>query len=107
MNFANNLKNIIKNTKITQQEIAKLINVAPTTYLGYEKGTSEPTIETLTKLADFYNTTLDDIVGRKTNLINIDALSNNKAILIKKVIRMNEFQEEVAKAYLDGLMGDL
>ena len=62
-----NLINLRKEKNKTQKEIAQIINVAPTTYLGYEKQTSEPTIDTLCKLADYYEVTLDYLVGRDYN----------------------------------------
>ncbi len=58
------LKNLRKQKKLTQSDVAKAISVAPTTYLGYEKGTSEPSIGTLCNLADFFNVSLDELVGR-------------------------------------------
>ena len=59
-----NLKALRKIEKKTQKEIAKLLNVAESTYNGYELETSEPNIQTLIKLADYYNVTLDYLVGR-------------------------------------------
>lgn len=61
------LKELRKEKKQTQDDIAKLLNVAHSTYNGYEKETSEPTIETLKKLADYYNVSLDYLVGRSFN----------------------------------------
>ncbi len=60
----NKLKELRKEKKLTQKDLAQLLNVAPTTYLGYEKGLNEPTIETLCKLADYYQVSLDYLVGR-------------------------------------------
>lgn len=58
------LKFFRKQNKLTQADVAKVISVAPTTYLGYEKGTSEPSLETLCKLADLYQISLDELIGR-------------------------------------------
>lgn len=46
------------------REAAKLLNLPYTTYVGYEKGQREPTSEVLIQLADFYETTVDYLVGR-------------------------------------------
>lgn len=40
------------NKKMTQEQLAKAIGVAKTTVTGYEKGTSEPSIETIMKIMD-------------------------------------------------------
>lgn len=46
------------------REAAKLLNLPYTTYVGYEKGQREPTSEVLIQLANFYETTVDYLVGR-------------------------------------------
>lgn len=58
------LKELRKENKKNQTEVAKYLNIAQTTYSGYEVETSEPTIDTLCKLADYYGVSLDYLVGR-------------------------------------------
>lgn len=58
------LKELRKKTKISQNEVAKLLSVSQRAYAGYELGQTEPTIATLCKLADYYNVSLDYLVGR-------------------------------------------
>lgn len=50
--------------KLTGADIAKTIGVSPQTYSGYGTGRHEPTIETLVKLANLYDVTIDYLVGR-------------------------------------------
>lgn len=58
------LKELRKENGKNQDEIAKQINVTRVSYGRYELGTSEPTIDTLCKLADYYGVSLDYLVGR-------------------------------------------
>jgi len=60
-----NLKLLRKNENLTQEQVSKLLNVAKTTYCGYELETSEPSLENLIKLADYYQVSLDYLVGRQ------------------------------------------
>lgn len=62
-----NLKNLRKENRKTQSELANYLKIAKSTYCGYEIGTSEPNLDTLKKLADFYNVTLDYLVNRPFN----------------------------------------
>ena len=48
----------------TQTKVAKAIYIAQRTYSHYEKGTRSIPIEAFIKLADFYNTSVDYIIGR-------------------------------------------
>lgn len=49
---------------LLQKDVASIIGVDRTTYVKYEKGNSEPPIDTLSALADFYGTTVDYLLGR-------------------------------------------
>ena len=61
------LKELRKENKKNQTEIAKAINLSQQTYAKYELEQLEPSIDTLCKLADFYNVSLDYLVGRNFN----------------------------------------
>ena len=50
--------------KHTQQEIAELLKMTTGSYNQYEVGRTEPNIDTLCKLADYYGVSLDYLVGR-------------------------------------------
>lgn len=58
------LKELRKHNKLTQQEVSEKLNIAQTTYAGYETGKHEPNIETLKKLAELYKISVDYIIGR-------------------------------------------
>ena len=98
-----NLKQLRKSEKLTQEQLAKILNVAKTTYCGYELGTSEPTIETLIKLADFYNVSLDYLVDRKfTN--DVAYLTQSQKNLIKIISKFDDLSCLKAEAYLEGML---
>ena len=64
------LKELRKLNNLTQENIANQLNVAPSTYRGYESETYEPTIETLIKLANIYKVSVDYIIGNDKNSLN-------------------------------------
>jgi len=49
----------------TQKEIAQLLNMHLTVYRRYENGEREIPLWAAIKLADYYNVTLDYLVGRE------------------------------------------
>lgn len=59
------LKELRKEKKLSQEQIAKILSVTQRAYGGYELETSEPSIQTLCNLADYYNVSLDYLVGRE------------------------------------------
>lgn len=58
------IKQLRESRGINMKEAARMLNMPYTTYVNYEKGLREPTSEVLIQLANFYETTVDYIVGR-------------------------------------------
>lgn len=100
------LRDIRIDNKLSQVEVAQRLNMSPARYNNYEVNKAEPDIDTLIKLADMYNVTVDDLLGRKTHLLNLEAIRPIKVRLIQQILTMNELQEIKAEAYLDGLMNN-
>lgn len=64
--FASNLQRLRKQKRLTQVEMAKILDVAKTTYASYEQNRRMPDNIIQNKIADFFNVTLDELHGRKT-----------------------------------------
>jgi len=62
--FSNVLKGLRIENKLTQQQVANIINVSQRAYAHYEKGDREPDIINLIKLAELFNVPIDILVGR-------------------------------------------
>ena len=58
------LKELRTEKGATQKEVAEVIFCSPLVYSRYERGEREPDIDTLCKLADYFNVTVDYIVCR-------------------------------------------
>ena len=58
------LKDLREDRDLTQKELAKLIGCSQTTYSRYETGQISVPNDILTKLADFYDVSLDYIFLR-------------------------------------------
>jgi len=64
MSLGEKLKELRKSFNLTQAELAERIDVSRVNYTRYENGKIRPDYETLIKLADFYNVSLDELFGR-------------------------------------------
>lgn len=53
-----------KENKKTQQQIADYLGITRPAYTAYERGNRQPDYEILQKLADFYDVTVDYLLGR-------------------------------------------
>lgn len=58
------LMTIRKKKKKTQQESADFLGISRPAYTAYESGTRSPDNDNLSKLADYFNTNVDYLLGR-------------------------------------------
>ncbi len=63
--FSNNLKTLRVEGNISQKQLAQKIEVSQQCVSMWEKGTIEPTLSSLIKIADFFDVSLDFLTGRK------------------------------------------
>ena len=88
-----NLKNIRISHNLTQKELAEELGIKRSTYNGYEQGISEPTIETLKKIADHFDVSLDYLCDRQNkNIVRFDSLSEPKKQLLEMIMPMSDEQ---------------
>lgn len=101
------IKEIREKYGLSQRELALQIGLPPQSMSRYENGQVEPNIETLIKLADFLHVSLDELIGRPTNLINKMVLTEREQSIIEKVLNMNEKQQELTEFYIDTLLNNM
>ena len=57
------IRNLRVDANLTQEKVAQVLDIKQNTYSQYEIGVSRYPIEALIKLAKFYNTSIDYLVG--------------------------------------------
>lgn len=63
--LAENIKSIRKKKGLTQEKLARLADISNNTLVKIEMGMAkEPTITTITKIADVLEVSIDTLVGR-------------------------------------------
>lgn len=63
----NRLISLRKEKKKTQEDIAKVIGVTRPAYTAYERGLRSPDYEILESLADYFDVSVDYLLGRTDN----------------------------------------
>ena len=66
MNFADKLKQIRKDRKLSQEELAELLDVSRQAVSKWEQGVGYPEVEKLLLLSDKLNISLDTLMGIET-----------------------------------------
>ena len=93
----NRIPELRKERGISMKQAAEQLGMPYTTYVNYEKGVRQPNSETLIDLANFYNTSIDYMLGKSNNRIDdhtldvvneIDQDILEKAGNIKEALRL-------------------
>lgn len=63
--FRKNIYELRKLNRFTQREVAQHLGISQPSYIRYENGSAEPTLENLVKIADLYDVSVDFLLGRK------------------------------------------
>lgn len=75
MSLDKRLTELRKESKLSQDALAKKVGVHPNVIGRYERGEAKPTIEVATKMADVFEVTVDYLVGKTDLLIDQNILS--------------------------------
>lgn len=63
--FQENLIELRKRNNLTQKAVATELGITQPSYIRYENGTAEPTQQTLVKIADLFDVSVDFLLGRE------------------------------------------
>ena len=76
MSIGNKIKEYRELNKMTQKDIAEILEVEPGTISKYESGMIEPNIESLKRLSETFNITVDELIKdeEKFDITKIDIL---------------------------------
>lgn len=69
--FAERLRELREEHEMTQEELGKLLNVTKQAIYTYEKCENEPSLDALIKIADTFDVSLDYLLGRTRQKINL------------------------------------
>ena len=91
------LKELRKSRKLLQKDLARYLQVAESTYSYWEQGKFEPDTETLKKLADYFNVSVDYLLGRTEN--NETTTTENLFKIKKAPESLSDDEQELLKQY--------
>ena len=103
----NRIKMLREEKQMNMREVADALKIPYTTYVNYEKELREPNSEMLVSLANYFEGSIDYLIGRsdsrKNNLLN-NELESNFNIKEKKLVDSYRSHPEMQSA-VDKLLG--
>lgn len=89
--------------KISQTKLAKQVNISQKSISNYENGISDPDINTLKQLADYFHVTIDYLVEHEVPyLIDKSAWPESKRELLNMIAELDDFESEKIKGIIVG-----
>lgn len=79
----------------TQKEIAELLNISPSSVNQWINGNKTPTIEHLLTLSETFNCSIDYLLGRSDDIINLDIRDIIRQLFIYDYYNKKRNQEEL------------
>ena len=104
MDFSSNLKAFRTEKKISQDELAKKINVHPNHLSRYERGLASPSIEVVQKISEVLEVSIDQLVFGKEQNIEASVSDRELISLFKKIQFLSDKQKEMVKEFLSSFV---
>ena len=101
------LKDIREEKGVLQKDLARVINRTRACISSWEQGKTEPSIDDLLKLADFFEVTVDCLVGREGYFIK--AFNKSEKNLLESTMtgffrRLPEYEQYRAIGFVQALV---
>lgn len=108
--MSDKLRCLRKHNKLTQQDLGDFLNMTRQGYAHYEKGDRSPDHRTISKLADYYQISVDDLVnenqlpGEIAYLLESTPYSTNKNYKVSKdsnkvTIKVNTYEKKLVTLF--------
>ena len=94
MEFAERLKTLRKQVKLTQAQIAEKLNISQQAYASWERGAKKPTQENLVKIAQILDVSIDYLVRNLEE--KIDDLENTELLFRMKSGVLTEKKKKIS-----------
>lgn len=103
--FAENLKKIRTERGISQEELAKKVNIHSVQFSRYERGQTQPSIEVVEKIANALNVSIDILVfGSSENQAEHTIKDRELLTMFKKIQFLNNKQKDTVKDFLSAFL---
>ena len=111
MKISEILKTLRQEDGLTQNQLAKNIGIGQSTIVGYERDDREPTASNLIKYANYFNVSMDYLVGRTDELGAMitspatKALSDREKRVLALFRKMSFAEQNRYIGFGEGLLG--
>lgn len=95
-----NLKELRKQKKLTQNDMAKILNMSLRGYQDIETGKNETSFKNLIKIADFFGCSIDYLIGHQSKEIIYSDFTADQKKAIQLIKKLDERDMPLILGYL-------
>lgn len=101
------LRDLRKSAGLTQADLASILGVERSTYVKYERGSSDPPTATLIRLANYFHVSLDELLGhavpteRPQEAAPVSAPTDTDTELLRKYHALDERGQQLIQTMLE------
>ena len=106
--FMNRIKELRQQKQLDQKDLAQIMQIGKGSISNWEVGRTEPSVEYLIKLANYFEVSVDYLLGHSNEVGIIEtgaALSNDEQELLNLYKRMSSGNKNKLLGYAQGLVG--
>lgn len=108
--FAERLQQLLSYNEIENANIvAEATGISPSTIAHWLSGKSAPNFENLIAIAEYFNTTVDFLIGRNDDFLHVPnsmiTLGEEEQKIFYKISKLNLDQLKRVEGYVDFLLG--
>ncbi len=99
----NRIKELRKKHHMSQIRLSIELEVSQEAVSAYENGKCYPAFQSLLKLSEIFNSSIDYIMGLTDTNIKPVSITENENILLNNFKRLDELRQEKVLSYIQGL----
>lgn len=92
--FATRLRELRKSNNVSQQKLSKYLNFGYTAIANYESGRNQPSLDTVKKIAQYFDVTVDYLIGASDYPKRESDITDKESELLGIFRRINEEEKE-------------
>jgi len=102
--FAERLRLLRETRQMTQTRLAALLEVNPRVYNRWERGTAIPQFDTVMRIADILQVSLDELAGRSASITDPKIHNSELLNLYQQVDSLPDASQQALVLVIDGMV---
>ncbi len=94
-----------KSKGMTQDDLAEVLNVSKMAVSKWERGLNFPDIEVMCKIADYFDVSVDELLGRREGIKTLNSLYNKETMeclqVAEQIIKYAQFAQQNGLLYME------